>query len=325
MRSGEEARVRCSKIPRGVTRGASEILGVVFAAFVLFLGLSGCASRHEALDLSMYQYRDTKNLVQFVYDAALMLEEMGVAGLKELSSSRDHYRSSSTYLYVYDIEGTNLFHAGMEELEGQNLWDVADKNGKPVFQLVIEALSDPSNPHAWVHYSWWEPGSFYPVPKSSCHFLVTTPEGRVLVVGGGLDYPHEEPEFIRIVVDAGAELIASQGTAAFDEIEDPVSKYNYRDVRVFVFDGNGESLISPTVNSTFTQTNLLECVDEVGERPFARAMEDLSTAECTWEVFMARGPYQRALVRKTLYVRRVTWMGDEMFVAAITDLPEPPY
>jgi len=82
----------------------------------------------------------------------------------------------------------------MLELEGQNLRSILDIDGKNIFNMIIEALEDTYNSHAWVHYVWWEPGSFYPVPKSSCHFRVSTPQGEDLIVGGGMNYPLEEKE-----------------------------------------------------------------------------------------------------------------------------------
>jgi len=298
------------------------VLIVLLSALIL---APGCASRYDELDLTMYQYRDTRNLVKFVYDASGTLSREGSGGLSYFRSHREEFRTEDHYLYVYDSTGTNLFHAGMEELEGKRLWDVTDKDGKPVFRQVIEALEDENNPHAWVHYSWWEPESFYPVPKSSCHFRVETPEGNVLIVGGGIDYPHEEREFIRIVVDSAVALIEEEGAGALSRIEDPTSEYNYRDVRVFVFRGDGEMLISAAINSTFSQTNLLECVDEVGQRPFAQVLEALEFEDSAWGMFMAKSPYQRRLIRKSLYVRKTTLSGEEIYVAGITDLPEPPY
>ena len=151
------------------------------------LAVGGCRGRYDDLDLTMYRYRDTRNLVKFVYDASRVLKTEGASGLSYLQSHRQLYKTPDHYLYVYDADGTNLFHAGMEDLEGKNLRDVTDKDGKPVFQQVVEALEDDNNPHAWVHYSWWEPGRFYPVPKSSCHFRVETAEGHILIVGGGIN------------------------------------------------------------------------------------------------------------------------------------------
>ena len=176
---------------------------VLFLMLVIFA--SCCKSKYSDLDLSMYQYRDTKDLVKFVYDASLILKKDGMDSLAYFQNNRNLFHTPDYYLYIYDMNGTNIYHAGMEYLEGKNLWDVTDKNGKKVVQLVIEALEDKNNPHAWVHYSWWEPGNFYPVPKSSCHFRVTTPDGKELFVGGGINYPQEEQEFIRIIVDDAAQ------------------------------------------------------------------------------------------------------------------------
>ncbi len=325
---GEQAltSVRSHLEPGRRSRRRRLVLGVALALLmILVVALSGCQSRYEALDLTMYQYRDTKNLVKFVYDAARILSEEGLSSLAYFRSHRARFDTPDYYLYIYDVTGTNLYHAGMEEMEGRNVWDVTDKNGKRIFPLIVEALEDANNPHAWVHYSWWEPGRFYPVPKSSCHFKVATPDDEELIVGGGINFPHEEQEFIRIVVDDAVELIDRVGPEALVDIADPVSEYNYRDVRVFVFRRDGEMLISPAINSTFSQTNLLECADEVGQKPFVQALEELESSDRVWEMFMAKGPYQRRLIRKCLYIREATLEGEEIYVAAITDLPEPPY
>ena len=151
------------------------------------------------------------------------------------------------------------------------------------------------------------------------------PNGKKLFVGGGINYPHEEREFIRIIVDDAAELIDKKGKSALSEILAPTSQYNYRDVRVFVFRGDGKPLISPVANNTFLDMNLLECVDEIGHKPFAMAVKKLKSKDTVWEVFMAKNRYQRVLVKKCMYIRKATMDSKEVFVGAITDLPQPPW
>jgi len=299
------------------------ICPVILLILVIFI--SGCKSKYEDLDLAVYQYRDTKRLVRFVYDASLILKKEGMKSLDYFRNNRRLFNTPDYYLYIYDMKGTNIYHAGMENLEGKNLWDVTDKNGKKITQLVLKALEDKNNPHAWVHYSWWEPGKFYPVPKSSCHFKVKTPDGKELFVGGGLNYPHEEQEFIRIIVDGAAQLIMKKGQKALADISNPVSQYNYRDVRVFVFRPNGKILISPVIDDSLSQIQLLKCIDEIGHKPFAKALKNLESKHNVWEVFMAKNRYQRELIKKCLYIRKTIMDGREIYVAAITDLPQPPY
>lgn len=293
---------------------------IIYTAF-----MTGCAGKYEELDLSMYQYRDTKDLVKFVFDASLILKKDGMKSLDFFRKNRQLYNTKDYYLYIYNMKGVNIYHAGMENLEGKNLCDVTDKNGKKITQLILEALEDESNPHAWVHYSWWEPGKFYPVPKSSCHFKVKTPEGEEVFVGGGVNYPHEEQEFIRIIVDDAVRLLEEKGEDALEEIANPISKYNYRDVRVFAYRPDGELLISPAININFSQTNIMDCTDEAGHKPFTKAGKELEVSDKVWEVFMARSRYQRELIKKSLYVRKADMDGGTIYVAAITDLPEPPY
>lgn len=322
-----------SDLPKLGYHRKGEIMGLLsqrrifpILAIFLIIFIAGCEKKYEELDLSMYQYRDTKNLVKFVYDASLILKKDGLKSLNYFRNNRARYRTPEYYLYIYDMNGINLFHAGMEYLEGQNLWDITDKNGKKPLQMIIEALANPNNPHAWVHFSWFEPGKFYPVPKSSCHFKVKTPEGKEIFVGGGMDYPHEEREFIRIIVDDAAQLIAQKGWAALADISNPVSKYNYRDVRVFAFRPNGELLISPVIMDTaFTQINLLDCVDEVKHKPFVKALNELESQDRVWEVFIEKNRYKKEPIKKSLYIRKTSINGNAIYLAAITDLPEPPY
>ena len=299
---------------------------IVFLTFFALLSIfiSGCESRYEDLDLSSYQYRDTKDLVKFVYDASLIIKKDGLKGLEYIRNNRKLNYTPDRYLYIYDMKGVNIFHAGMPDLEGKNLWDLTDKNGKKPIQMIIAALADKDNPHAWVHYSWWEPGKFYPVPKSSCHFKVTTPEGSVLFVGGGLNYPQEEKEFVRIIVDNAVQLIKENGDAALFRISDPVSQYIFRDVKVFVFTPTGKLLISPVMNDSLADFKLMDCVDEMGRKPFEKALRELRNKDSAWEVFLARNRYQRILVKKSLYLRKTFMAGREIYVGAITDLPQPP-
>ncbi|MEE9905099.1 MAG: cache domain-containing protein [Chlorobium sp.] len=290
----------------------------------LLLAVSGCQSRYGELDLGIYQYRDTKDLVRFVYDAAMLVQQEGVLNLRRHRNIKQKKDTEDYYLYVYSIDGTNLYHEGMPQLEGKNLLDVTDKNGKKITRHILRAIVNPVNPHGWVHYTWWEPGKFYPVPKSSCHFMVTTPDGKQVYVGGGIDYPHEEKEFIRVIVDDAVMRIQKEGRAAIAEIADPFSEYNYRDVRSFVFTADGNALISPVVNEKLQQINIIESVDEVGHKPFRKALERLRKRESTWEVFLAKSRYQRGLIKKCLYLRKVPLEGRVVYVGAVTDLPQPP-
>jgi hypothetical protein len=140
-----------------------------------------------------------------------------------------------------------------------------------------------------------------------------------------LNYPHEEKEFVRIVVDDAAQLIKDKGESALSEISDPVSQFNFRDVKVFAFTPTGKLLLSPVMGDSLTDLKLLDCVDEMGHKPFEKAFRELkNNKDSVWEVFLAKNRYQRILVKKTLYLRKTYIANQEIYVGAIADLPQPP-
>ncbi|HNT51985.1 MAG TPA: cache domain-containing protein [Candidatus Syntrophosphaera sp.] len=295
---------------------------VILGLVLLVLMLQACSSGEEGIDLSAYKYNDTRRLVRFVHAAAQKMQKEGLAGLAEYK--QENRTQSDYYLYVYDLQGVNIFHAGMPELENRNLREIRDKDGKRTLELVFEAVVNPENPHGWVHYTWWEPGKFYPVPKSSCHFQLRLPDGRDVIIGGGINYPLEEREFARIAVDSAVNLIQAKGDSALTLIAENESSYNFREVKVFAFKADGTILISPVLGDSLYQANLLDCTDETGHRPFQRALEQMRDQDRAWQIFLAKNRYERNLVKKTLYLRRTRMDTDTIYVGAVTDLPQTP-
>jgi hypothetical protein len=180
------------------------------------------------------------------------------------------------------------------------------------------------------HRHWFEDrisGQFHPgsnLRTDSCHFAVTTPEGERLIVGGGLAYPHEEQEFIKILVDDAVAMIGMHGADALDSIDDPLSRFGFRDVRVFAFRPGGDIVISPIVADSLVEMDLLSAVDQAGNRPFELTLGQLETSDRVWQVFLASDRYERQPVKKVLYLRRMESAGDTLYVGAVTDLPLTP-
>ena len=146
-----------------------------------------------------------------------------------------------------------------------------------------------------------------------------------MLVGGGLNYPLEEREFVRIIVDDAARLLKRKGASALAEIAHPASKYNFRDVKVFIFTSTGKLLISPVVNDNLADFKLLDCVDEMGHKPFNEALNKLKNGkDSVWQVFLAKNRYERVLIKKSLYLHKSYIEGQEVYVGAITHLPQPP-
>lgn len=308
-------RHKCAILPIKKTA----LIRIALAAVLL---AGGCGREAEPVDVSAYDYRETKNLVRMVAGAARRLEREGLAALDALSPQSS--MSGEYYLYVYDLDDVCLYHGGMPELVGKRLSAITDIEGRSVSRLVRDALNNPENPHGWVHYTWWTPGKFYPVPKSSCHFKARLPDGREVYIGSGLDHPHEEREFLRIAVDSAANLLESRGGEALPLIADPLSEYNYRDVRIFAFRADGTLVISPVLGDSRIHVDLSNCRDEAGNRPFDLALRLLETQPAVWQGFIDRSRDERQPIKKTLYLRRIELDQAPLYIGAITGLPHPP-
>ena len=75
-------------------------------------------------------------------------------------------------------------------------------------------------------------------------------------------------------------------------------------MRVFVFKTDGNTLISPVLNDNLLQIQLLNCTDEVGHKPFEKALQEIENKDIIWQIFMAKNRYQRELVKKCMYIRK---------------------
>jgi hypothetical protein len=63
----------------------------------------------------------------------------------------------------------------------------------------------------------------------------------------------------------------------------------------------------------------------MGHKPFEKALQKLkNNKDAVWEVFLAKNRYERIRIKKTLYLRKTYIAGEEIYVGAITDLPQPP-
>jgi two-component system NarL family sensor kinase len=88
---------------------------------------------------------DEKHAKQEVYDT-----------LKNMEFGRDGY------FFVYDYDGVNIVHPRKPELEGKNLYDFQDKNGK---YLIRELIKKARQGGGYTHYLWDKPSGGKSVKK----------------------------------------------------------------------------------------------------------------------------------------------------------------
>lgn len=115
--------------------------------------------------------------------AAKMIQEKGIEeASKAIGDKGGEFVWKDTYVFLMDLDGKMIAHPIKPELtEKDNLLQVADTDGKPLFVEFVQVAGSPGK--GWVDYMWPKPGSEQPAAKSSYILRV---EGTPYFVGAGI-------------------------------------------------------------------------------------------------------------------------------------------
>ena len=136
----------------------------------------------------------TKATSQMIIDkvekAAALLQKEGKAAFPKFKGKDSEFIFAGTYVWIHDLSGIMRVHAVKYKMEGQNLVDLKDSNGKLFFIAMNEVAK--TKGAGWVEYMWPKPGEKTPSQKVSYVKLVKV-DGEDLVLGCGVyDMPPEE-------------------------------------------------------------------------------------------------------------------------------------
>ncbi|WP_051327225.1 cache domain-containing protein [Desulfatibacillum aliphaticivorans] len=298
---------------------------VLWGALLLLLaaGIGYSLIPREPLpDFSAYAYRDTRRMLTLVHRAAALIEEKGDQAFEDFTADEDKWTLDNAYLYVYALDGTNLYHGGYPDLVGRNLYGFTDLWGKKAMQMIYRETENPNNPFGWVHYIWNAPGSLHPLWKSSCNLRAVMPNGKVVVVGSGLDDSRAEVEFFRILVDDAVALVDSRGKAALPVLKSPESHYTILDNRVFVMNLDGSCLIYPGMDIT-VDASLFDYKDFTGSTPLLELKNRLEDADRATVGMLCQQHAGEHPAKMSIYGRLAQMEGQTVVVGAISPLPQP--
>jgi methyl-accepting chemotaxis protein len=127
---------------------------------------------------------------------AVSLEEAKLRAMEEIKLLR---YEGDEYFWINDMEPRMIMHPFKSELDGKNLSNNKDPNGKALFVAMVETVR--SNGAGFVDYYWPKPGHAQPVPKIS--YVKGFPEwGWVIGSGIYLDDVQKELNQILYVIFA---------------------------------------------------------------------------------------------------------------------------
>jgi signal transduction histidine kinase len=142
------------------------------------------SGKQYVLGCGIYNMQMDRAFVEDVVNhAATLVAEQGKEAFSLLRDKTGPFVFMDTYVFVEAPDGTELVNAGQPSLEGKNIIDLRDVNGKAVAQECISAAL--KNGNAWVDYYWWKPGQNTPARKQT--YVRKVQSGRdTYIVGSGV-------------------------------------------------------------------------------------------------------------------------------------------
>jgi signal transduction histidine kinase len=176
-----------------------KVLLAAFCALFLFSAIPALAQKtpdelaKESEDACLAS-ASTKPTPQMVMDkvnkAAALLQKEGKAAFPKFRGKDSEFIFAGTYVWIHDMSGTMRVHPIKYKMEGQNMIDLKDSNGKLFFTAMNEVAKTKGS--GWVDYMWPKPGEKTPSLKVSYVKQVKV-DGEDLVLGCGVyDMPPEE-------------------------------------------------------------------------------------------------------------------------------------
>jgi signal transduction histidine kinase len=217
----------------------------------------------------MYNDRMERAFVQdAVTDAVGQIEKNGKAAFPLFHDLKGPYMAKDAYIFVIDPNGVDLVNPGFPNLEGRNILDVKDTQGKqPIREMLKVAETTGSG---WVDYMWPKPGENVSTQKSAYVAKAKIGEQWVLV-GCGVylaDAPKAvsaerkmtAPELMALVRE-GAAILEEKGEKAYPEFREKGSKWFHGDTYFFVWTMDG--------------TRVFHAADPAGEGQNVSGMKDI--------------------------------------------------
>ena len=147
-------------------------------AFVVLL----CATAHSAMPEP--QSKQAKQVNALVDKGAALVASKGKGAFLEFRKKGSAWFQGDLYLFVDDFNGNVLVNPPDPKIEGENIMNMKDAQGKPIIPAFIDLLKDRDS--GWADYMWPKPGTDRPSRKLSYVRKVKMPSGEMVFVGAGI-------------------------------------------------------------------------------------------------------------------------------------------
>ncbi len=132
----------------------------------------------------IYNLQMDKTFIEDVVNrAAALVAERGKNAFGQLRDKTGPFVFMDTYVFVQSKDGTEMVNAALPSLEGRNLMELKDLQGKTVVQDEIAAALKQGS--AWLEGYWYRPGDNTPARKLT-YVRKVDAGGETYIVGSGI-------------------------------------------------------------------------------------------------------------------------------------------
>lgn len=273
----------------------------------------------------MYNDRMEKEFViDMVEEAAGHIEKEGNAAFSRLYDPAGPFLVKDTYIFILDTAGVELVNPGFRNLEGRNLLDLKDTEGKLLVREMFKAVEKDSS--GWIEYMWPKPGDNRSTQKST--YVRKVKLGDSWVLAGAGVYLADAPKTVlrkdeitpldlkNFVTKAAAKL-EKEGEKAFREFRTKGSPWYEGDKYLFVWDLDGKRIFHAADSSL--EGKVVDGTRDALGRPYGKMFLETasSTAGEGWVHYMFPEPGDIFPAWKSSYIRLVRFpSGKEYLVGS---------
>lgn len=253
-------------------------------------------------------------VVNATIDAVGQIEKQGTAAFPLFHDSTGPFIAKDAYIFVFDRQGVDLVNPGFPNLEGRNLMDVEDAQGKQLIREMFEVVQTSGS--GWVDYMWPKPGESVPTQKSAYVSRAKIVDQWVLVGCGVylagapkaalVDKKMTAPELMALVREAAA-VFEKHGEQAYPEFRNLGSRW-FRDETYFSVWAPDGTRVFHAANPDGEGKNMRDMKDIVG-RPIGKMILDAAASPSGegWIHYMYPEPRDIFPMWKSTFVKRVTF------------------
>lgn len=260
-------------------------------------------------------------VVDAVIDAMGQIEKNGKSALQLFHDPTGPFLVKDAYIFVYDMNGVNLALPGFPSLEGRNLLDMKDTEGKLVIRDMLDLVQTSSS--GWVDYAWPKPGESVSTRKSAYVSKVKM-EDQWVMVGCGVylaDAPKvirtgnkmTAPELMRLVRDA-AVIFEREGENAYADFRKRGLQWFRDDTYFFVrsMDGTPVFHAAEPAREGLNDSDIKDVLGRPFTTMFVEAVPNASGEG--WVHYMYPEPGSIFPTWKSVFLKRVTYPSGKQYI-----------